>query len=80
MLWKNWMVGFSADAQCRNLFCCTRFSKTGGSRISRSSDNSSETTAVEPDDWRTPLVCYLENPGHIADKKNSATSFKICYD
>jgi hypothetical protein len=21
------------------------------------------------DDWRTPLVHYLENPGHIADRK-----------
>jgi hypothetical protein len=21
------------------------------------------------DDWRTPLVCYLDNPGHITDRK-----------
>jgi hypothetical protein len=24
---------------------------------------------VKPDDWRTPLICYLENPGHITDRK-----------
>jgi hypothetical protein len=23
---------------------------------------------VNPDDWKTPLVCYLENPGHIVDR------------
>jgi hypothetical protein len=26
-------------------------------------------TTVDPDDWRTPLVRYLENPGHIAGSK-----------
>jgi hypothetical protein len=24
---------------------------------------------ADPDDWRTPLVCYLMNPSHIADTK-----------
>jgi hypothetical protein len=24
---------------------------------------------AEPDDWRTPLVRYLENSGHIVDRK-----------
>jgi hypothetical protein len=24
---------------------------------------------ADPDDWRTPLVRYLENPGYIADRK-----------
>jgi hypothetical protein len=24
---------------------------------------------ADPDDWRTPLVYYLENPSHIADRK-----------
>jgi hypothetical protein len=24
---------------------------------------------VDPHDWRAPLVCYLENPGHIVDRK-----------
>jgi hypothetical protein len=23
---------------------------------------------VELDDWRTPLICYLENSGHIVDR------------
>jgi hypothetical protein len=44
-------------------------SETGGSKIFRTSDKSSETMSVDPDDWRTPLVHYLENPGHIADRK-----------
>jgi hypothetical protein len=44
-------------------------SETGGPRISKNSDKSSETTTGDPDDWRTPLVRYLENPGHIADRK-----------
>jgi hypothetical protein len=29
----------------------------------------SETMTVNPEDWRTPLIRYLENPGHIADRK-----------
>jgi hypothetical protein len=41
----------------------------GGSRICRSSDNLSEIAAGEPNDWRTPLVRYLENAGLIADRK-----------
>jgi hypothetical protein len=44
-------------------------SETGWSEISRTSDKSSETTTVDPNDCRTPLVRYLENPGHIADRK-----------
>jgi hypothetical protein len=44
-------------------------SEIGGSDISRSSDNLGETVMVEPLDWRTPLVHYLENPGHITDRK-----------
>jgi hypothetical protein len=40
--------------------------ETRGSEISKSLDNLGETTT---DDWRTPLVRYLENPGHIVDKK-----------
>jgi hypothetical protein len=24
---------------------------------------------VDPDDWRTPLVYYLENPSHIPNRK-----------
>jgi hypothetical protein len=44
-------------------------SETGGCTISRTSDKSSETMMTDPDDWRTPLVRYLKNPGHIADRK-----------
>jgi hypothetical protein len=43
--------------------------ETKGFEISRNSDNSSKTTTIDPNDWRTPLVHYLENPGHIADRK-----------
>jgi hypothetical protein len=32
-------------------------------------DNLGEMMTTKPDDWRTPLVQYLENPGHIADRK-----------
>jgi hypothetical protein len=44
-------------------------SETGGSRICRTLDEMSKTTTSSPDDWRTPLVHYLENPGHITDRK-----------
>jgi hypothetical protein len=44
-------------------------SDTSGSKISKTSDKSSETMMTDPDDWRTPLVRYLENPTHIADRK-----------
>jgi hypothetical protein len=43
--------------------------ETGVSEIIRTSDKSSETMMTDPDDWRAPLVHYLENPGHIADRK-----------
>jgi hypothetical protein len=44
-------------------------SKIGGSGISKTLDKSSETMRADLDDWRTPLVRYLENPDHIADRK-----------
>jgi hypothetical protein len=44
-------------------------SETGGSRISRITDESSEMMMADHDDWRTPMLCYLENPYHIADRK-----------
>jgi hypothetical protein len=31
---------------------------------------------VKPDDWRTPLICYLENPGHITDRKVQQQALK----
>jgi hypothetical protein len=44
-------------------------SEIRGSKISRIADESSKTIMADPDDWRTPLVCYLENPDHIVDRK-----------
>jgi hypothetical protein len=44
-------------------------SKIEWSRISMISDESSKTVMNDPDDWRTPLVRYLENSGYIADRK-----------
>jgi hypothetical protein len=44
------------------------FSKIGGSRISRISNEGRKMMMTDPDDWRMPLVCYLENPGHIVDR------------
>jgi hypothetical protein len=44
-------------------------SETGRFEISRTSSKSSETMTADPDDWRTPMVCYLENPDHIVDRK-----------
>jgi hypothetical protein len=44
-------------------------SKTKGSRISRASDKAGKTMMADSDDWRTPLVRYLKNPSHIADRK-----------
>jgi hypothetical protein len=51
---------------CSVTFCSP---ETRGSRISRNSDDTSKMTMANPDDWRTLLVHYLENPGHIADRK-----------
>jgi hypothetical protein len=44
-------------------------SKTRGSSISSGSDDLGKTVMIEPEDWRAPLVCYLENPGHAIDRK-----------
>jgi hypothetical protein len=44
-------------------------SESEGSRISRISDESSKMMMTNPGDWGTPLVRYLENPDHIADRK-----------
>jgi hypothetical protein len=41
----------------------------GGSKIFRISDEARKTTMSNLDDWRTPLISYLENPDHIADKR-----------
>jgi hypothetical protein len=44
-------------------------SETEGSEIFRISDEASKMMTTDLDDWRTPLVHYLENPGHIVDCK-----------
>jgi hypothetical protein len=44
-------------------------SEIEGSKISRTSGEISKTMMTGPDDWRTPLVRYLENPGHIVYRK-----------
>jgi hypothetical protein len=63
---------------CTTTICSTKpdsakldglVSGTEGSRISKNSDDLSEKTTTDPNDWRTPLACYLESPSHIADRK-----------
>jgi hypothetical protein len=54
-------------------------SEIGESRISRSLDNLGKMVMDEPDDWRTLLIHYLENSGHIADRKSSSTIVEIQY-
>jgi hypothetical protein len=44
-------------------------SEPRGSEISRITNESSKTMTADHDDWRTPLVHYLKNPGHIANRK-----------
>jgi hypothetical protein len=44
-------------------------SEIGGSKNSGKSGEASEMTTIDPDNWRTPLVRYLENPSHISDRK-----------
>jgi hypothetical protein len=51
-------------------------SETGGSRISRITDESREKMATDPDYWRTHMVRYLENAGHIADRKVQRQALK----
>jgi hypothetical protein len=51
-------------------------SETRGFEISRTSDKSSETMTANPDDWRTSPISYLENPGHIVDRKVQRQALK----
>jgi hypothetical protein len=44
-------------------------SETGGSKISKTLDETSKTMTTSLDDWRARLVRYLENPDHIVDRK-----------
>jgi hypothetical protein len=51
-------------------------SETGGSGMSRNLDEPSKTAMTDPDDWKTPLIRYLENPDHIADRKVQRQALK----
>jgi hypothetical protein len=44
-------------------------SETEGSKNFWTLDESCETMTSDPNNWRTPLIYYLENPGHIVDRK-----------
>jgi hypothetical protein len=44
-------------------------SEIRGSSISRSLDDLGERATAEPENWRTPLVRYLQNPSHVTDRK-----------
>jgi hypothetical protein len=44
-------------------------SKIRGSGISNSSDDLCEIATTEHEDWRIPLVSYLENHGHVTNRK-----------
>jgi hypothetical protein len=46
-----------------------QFQKLEGPDFSRSSKNLSKMMTVEPDDWRTPLIHYLENPNNSVVRK-----------
>jgi hypothetical protein len=51
-------------------------SETRGSRISRNLDDSNEMIMIDPDDWMTPLIHYLDNTGHIANRKVQRQALK----
>jgi ribonuclease HI len=52
-------------------------SETKGFGISSISDEASKMTTADPDDWRTPLIRYLENPGHIVDRKVQVLKYVV---
>jgi hypothetical protein len=41
--------------------------ETGASGISRGLNDLGKTATAEPVDWKTPLIHYMENPGHVID-------------
>jgi hypothetical protein len=53
-----------------------RFLKLEGPEFPGLWTNQAKMMTVDPDDWRTPLVHYLENPGHIADRKVQRQALK----
>jgi hypothetical protein len=57
------------------------FSKleTGGSGIYRGLDDLGKIAAAKPVDWRTPLIHYLENLGHVIDTKVQRQALKYVF-
>jgi hypothetical protein len=58
-------------------------SETGGSDISKGLDSLDETATAESEDWRTPLVRYLENLNHVIYTKVRRQALKyvlVCHD
>jgi hypothetical protein len=72
-------TGYSGFQPMHNVIICSAepssakpngpISEIGGFKIFRNLDEPSKMMTTNPDDWRIPLVCYLENLGHIADRK-----------
>ena len=54
-------------------------SEIGISGFDRVFGSSMETTAAEPKDQISPMVRYLENPGHIFDRKVRRHALKYVY-
>jgi hypothetical protein len=48
------------------------------SGISRTLDKTNKMTTTDLDDWRTPLVCYLENPGQVIEKSSANLLNMLC--
>jgi hypothetical protein len=53
-----------------------RFQKLKGLGFLGTLGNSSKMTMTHSSDWMTPLVCYLDNPYHIADRKIQQQALK----
>jgi hypothetical protein len=53
-----------------------RFLKLEGPEFPGLSDETNRTMTAGPANWRTPLVHYLENSGHISDRKVQRQAFK----
>jgi hypothetical protein len=50
--------------------------ETGGFGISRGSDDLGKIASAKPLDWRTPLIHYFENLGHVIDTKARRQALK----
>jgi hypothetical protein len=56
-----WTRGFTSSSAKLNV----SESETEGSGIFRGLDDLNEIAVAESEDWRTPLICYLENTSHV---------------